>query len=134
MTFPTSVRSTALAAITFVALILFAAVFGLLIVSSVQGEIPKWVEGDFPTSMATALAGLVGGVVAIGLGQTPRHRVSGRYCSWYCEGYGAGWYERREKGTLSICLPVRVFTTRSCIHNRRSNATRHYSRCCKEPG
>ncbi len=71
MTFPTAVRSTALAAITFVALILFAAVFGLLISASLQGEIPKWVEGDFPTSMATALAGLVGGVVAIGLGQTP---------------------------------------------------------------
>lgn len=65
MTFPAPVRSTALAAIT------FAAVFGLLIASSVQGEIPKWVEGDFPTSMATALAGFVGGVVAIGLGQTP---------------------------------------------------------------
>src|SRR5215204_2906616 len=71
MTFPTPVRSTALAAITSVALVLFAVVFGLLIASSVRGEIPKWIEGDFPTSMATALAGLVGGVVAIELGQTP---------------------------------------------------------------
>lgn len=69
MTFPAPVRRTALAAITFVALLLFAVVYGILIYGSFVNETPTWIQGDFPTSLATTLGGLVGGVVAIGLGQ-----------------------------------------------------------------
>jgi hypothetical protein len=69
MTFPVPVRRTALAVITFVALLLFAAVYGILIFASFAGDTPEWIKGDFPTSIATTLGGLVGGVVAIGLGQ-----------------------------------------------------------------
>jgi hypothetical protein len=69
MSFPTPVRRTALAAITFVALLLFAVVYTILVYSSFVDETPNWIEGDFPTSLATTLGGLVGGVVAIGLGQ-----------------------------------------------------------------
>jgi hypothetical protein len=70
MAFPAPVQRTAFAAITFLALLLFAVVFSVLIVASFLDETPAWIQGDFPTSLATALAGLVGGVVAIGLGQT----------------------------------------------------------------
>jgi hypothetical protein len=70
MTFPAPVRHTALAAIAFVALLLFAVVYSILIYGSSIDETPQWIQGDFPTSLATTLGGLVGGVVAIGLGQT----------------------------------------------------------------
>jgi hypothetical protein len=71
MAFPIPVQRTALAAVTIVALLLFAIVFSILIYASFMDESPGWIKGDFPTSLATALAGLVGGVVAVGLGQSP---------------------------------------------------------------
>ncbi len=65
------IRTTLTVLVTLAALAGFAAIFGLSIAASWRGATPSWATSENFIYVATALAGLVGGIVAVGFGQKP---------------------------------------------------------------